>query len=46
VVTDSDLDVDGVNDAKTVNMTVSWERLAQPGASARSISIDFIKPDA
>jgi type IV pilus assembly protein PilV len=45
VVTDSDLNVDGVNDAKTVNMTVSWDRLAQPGSGTRTITIDFIKPD-
>jgi prepilin-type N-terminal cleavage/methylation domain-containing protein len=46
LVTDSDLNVDGVNDAKTVNMTVSWDRLGQPGGGTRTITIDFIKPDA
>jgi prepilin-type N-terminal cleavage/methylation domain-containing protein len=46
VVADVDMNVDGVNDAKTVSMTISWERLAQPGANARTITIDFIKPDA
>ena len=46
VVADIDMNVDGVNDAKTVSMTISWERLAQPGANARTITIDFIKPDA
>ena len=45
VVTDIDMSGDGVNDAKTVNMTVSWERLAQPGGGPRTITIDFIKPD-
>jgi prepilin-type N-terminal cleavage/methylation domain-containing protein len=46
VVTDSDLNFDGINDAKTINMTVSWDRLLQPGSGTRTISIDFIKPDA
>ena len=45
VVADIDMNADGVNDAKTVNMTVSWERLAQTGAGTRTIAIDFIKPD-
>ena len=44
-VIDSDLNLDGVNDAKTISMTISWDRLAQPGARSRTIRIDFIKPD-
>jgi len=46
IVIDSDLNVDGINDAKTVTMTVSWERLVPSSHSTRSITFDFIKPDA
>ena len=46
MVTDSDLNFDGVNDAKTVIMTVSWKKLVPSVESTRSITIDFIKPDA
>lgn len=46
IVTDSDLNVDGLNDAKTITLTVSWRRQMQPGASSRTIAVDFIKPDA
>ena len=45
-VSDTDLNADGDNDAKTINMTVTWDRLAQPGSGTREITIDFIKPDA
>ena len=45
-VIDSDLNDDEVNDAKTVIMTVSWERLVPSSTSTRSITFDFIKPDA
>ena len=44
-VVDSDLNLDGVNDARTISMRVSWDRLVQPGAGSRTISIDFIKSD-
>ena len=45
-VIDSDLNDDEVNDAKTVTMTVSWQRLVPSSTSTRSITVDFIKPDA
>ena len=44
-VIDSDLNLDGVNDARTISMSISWDRLVQPGAGSRTITIDFIKPD-
>ena len=43
VVTDADLNADGTNDAKIVNMTVSWSRLES--AAGRTVSIGFVKPD-
>jgi len=43
VVTDTDLNADGTNDAKIVNVTVSWDRLLS--ATDRTVNIDFIKPD-
>jgi len=45
VVTESDLNVDGVNDAKTIRLTVTWARLMQPGSRTRTITMDFIKSD-
>ena len=46
IVSDSDLNLDGVNDAKTINMTVRWDRLMQADESTRMITIDILKPDA
>ncbi len=43
-VADSDENSDGVNDAKIINLTVSWSLLLS-GGSQRSVNIDFIKPD-
>jgi prepilin-type N-terminal cleavage/methylation domain-containing protein len=43
IATDTDLDADGVNDAKVINLTVSWNRLFASGG--RTVNIDFIKPD-
>ena len=43
-VVDSDENSDGVNDAKIINLTVSWSLLLS-GGSQRSVNIDFIKPD-
>lgn len=43
-VADSDENSDGVNDAKTIKLTVSWSLLLS-GGSQRSVNIDFIKPD-
>jgi prepilin-type N-terminal cleavage/methylation domain-containing protein len=45
-VKDSDLNKDTINDAKTVTMTVSWEKLVPSSQSMRTITVDFIKPDA
>jgi prepilin-type N-terminal cleavage/methylation domain-containing protein len=44
VVTDADLDDDTVNDAKLVNLTVSWEKI-QGESTPRTVVIDFVKPD-
>jgi prepilin-type N-terminal cleavage/methylation domain-containing protein len=46
IVIDGDLNVDEVNDAKIISMTVSWTRLIPSSESTRSITLDFIKPDA
>jgi type IV pilus assembly protein PilV len=43
VATDTDLDADGTNDAKIINLTVSWNRLFETGS--KSVNIDFIKPN-
>ena len=43
VVTETDLNADGTNDAKIVNMTVTWDRLE--GSSGRFVNLDFVKPD-
>lgn len=45
VVTDTDLNADGVDDAKIVNLTVSWTPYLSGGAAQRNVNIDFIKPD-
>ena len=44
-VTDTDLNFDGVDDAKIVNLTVSWTPYLGGGAPQRNVNIDFIKPD-
>lgn len=45
VVTDTDLNVDGEDDAKIVNLTVSWTPYLSGGAIQRNVNIDFIKPE-
>jgi prepilin-type N-terminal cleavage/methylation domain-containing protein len=45
VVTNTDLNADGVDDAKIVNLTVSWTPYLGGGAAQRSVNIDFIKPE-
>jgi type IV pilus modification protein PilV len=45
VVTNADLNADGVDDAKIVNLTVSWTPYLSGGAAQRNANIDFIKPD-
>lgn len=45
VVTDTDLNVDGEDDAKIVNLTVSWTPYLSDGATQRNVNIDFIKPE-
>jgi len=44
VVTNTDLNADGINDAKIVNLTVSWAPYLG-GANQRNVNIDFIKPE-
>jgi prepilin-type N-terminal cleavage/methylation domain-containing protein len=44
-VTDSDLNADGFDDAKTIELTVSWNPVMSGGSAQRSVNIDFIKPD-
>lgn len=45
VVTDTDLNVDGEDDAKIVNLTVNWTPYLNGGATQRNVNIDFIKPE-
>ena len=45
IVTNTDLSADGVDDAKIVNLTVSWTPYLSGGAAQRNVNIDFIKPD-
>ncbi len=45
VVTNTDLNADGNNDAKIINLTVSWTPYLSGGAAQRNVNIDFIKPD-
>ncbi len=45
VVTNTDINADGVDDAKIVNLTVSWAPYLSGGAPQRNVNIDFIKPD-
>ena len=40
IITDTDLDGNGTDDSKVIDMTVSW-----PGAGNKAVNIDFIKPD-
>jgi type IV pilus modification protein PilV len=42
-VTDSDLNGDTVNESKTVDMTVSWNKLSAASPSQRQVRIFFIK---
>jgi type IV pilus assembly protein PilV len=43
IVTETDLNADGTNDAKIVNMTVTWDRIGN--ADGRFVNLDFVKPD-
>jgi hypothetical protein len=44
-VADSDLNADGFDDAKTIELTVSWNPVMSGGSAQRRVNIDFIKPD-
>jgi len=43
VVTETDLNADGINDAKIVNIVVSYDRIGS--VYGGSVKIDFLKPD-
>lgn len=45
VVTNTDLNTDGVDDARIINLTVTWNALLVGGTNQRSIDMDFIKPN-
>jgi type IV pilus assembly protein PilV len=45
VVTDTDLDADGFDDAKIINLTVAWNGYLNGNSGQRRVDIDFIKPD-
>ncbi len=40
IVADNDLNADGTNDSKVIDMSVSW-----PGAGNKAVNINIIKPD-
>ena len=42
-VTNSDLNGDTINESKTVDMTVSWNKLSAASPSQRQVKISFIK---
>jgi len=44
-VTDTDMNSDGNNDAKIINLTVSWDVSISGGANQGNVTLDFIKPD-
>jgi type IV pilus assembly protein PilV len=44
VVSDTDVNADGIDDAKLINLTVSWAGYLSGGSEPRSVSIDLIKP--
>ena len=45
IVKSTDLNFDTVDDAKIINLTVSWTAAFSPGSTQRSVNIDFIKPN-
>ena len=45
VVTNTDINSDGIDDAKIVNLTVTWNALLAGGTNQRSVDMDFIKPN-
>jgi type IV pilus modification protein PilV len=44
IVKNTDLNADGVDDAKIINLTVSWTAAFSAGSTQRNVNIDFIKP--
>jgi len=44
IVKNTDLNTDGVDDAKIINLTVSWTAAFSAGSTQRNVNIDFIKP--
>jgi type IV pilus assembly protein PilV len=44
-VTDTDLNSDGTDDSKVINLEVSWSGYLDDSSDPRSVKIDFIKPD-
>lgn len=44
-VTDTDIDGDGTDDSKIINLTVRWAGHLNAGSDPRYVRVDFIKPD-
>jgi type IV pilus assembly protein PilV len=44
-VADVDLNSDGVNEAKTINLTVRWNNMFFAGPTQKQVQISFIKHD-
>lgn len=45
LVTEADLDADGVNDSKTVDMTITWNAMFQPFSNQRQVRMVLLKHD-
>jgi prepilin-type N-terminal cleavage/methylation domain-containing protein len=45
LVTNTDLNGDGVSESKTVDLTVSWKRLFSPDPDQKQVNAVFIKHD-
>jgi type II secretion system protein I len=45
VVSNTDLNADGNNDAKIINLAISWTAAFSAGSTQRNVNIDFIKPN-
>ena len=44
-VADDDLNADGMNEAKSINLTVSWSNMFFAGPAERQVRVSFIKHD-
>ena len=45
-VTEEDMNADGTNDAKAIDLTVSWATMLSQGSSQRQVKMAFLKHDS